>query len=445
MRIATTRSSPSGYGIIAPRRHVNNPSRFNLFISVSIPALALSLFTRSTHARSLPRADQLTFATTDGLPLQCASYQFSWTGGTPPYSVSVTSDPSLDASIDFATSGQDAALVPPFPAGFDLLLSLTDSTGLTLTRTDPIQPSSDSSCLPDGLTIKNSSSPASVQSPIATTTDTPPPTESTPVSTIPHRAPQPGPSEFRPTSNNTSTTSTSDPSPLFSSASLPVTTSFPVSSGSSTEAMPTISPSASAISASQQGSPLLPPDGIAGVIIGGAVTLLVAGVALCFAVRLRRRQHASSRAEDDVYHKSSDASNIDTHSDYAYPELEPKLEPKPDWESQAQTAPSMVESAPSVYSLSITSTSRDSFYVRSAGLFGRRSYMSTASQLPSAVMQPDFRSGHWPPIPDATSAVLALQGAASGESRDGRMRTVSTASPHHVYFAHIEGIPISHS
>ncbi|KAF8183950.1 hypothetical protein BJ912DRAFT_975675 [Pholiota molesta] len=137
-------------------------------------------------------AQQLTI-NTPGPAVVCQPLLFTWTGGTPPYFLSIVpgNQPSAAALINFGqTTDLSQRWVVNITAGTTLGLNLRDNTGIVAqSGTFTTQASSDTSCLTGGgsTTSGSSSSGGSTTSAATTPPATTPPTNTptAPITTAP--------------------------------------------------------------------------------------------------------------------------------------------------------------------------------------------------------------------------------------------------------------------
>ncbi|KAI0767791.1 hypothetical protein C8Q74DRAFT_981623 [Fomes fomentarius] len=311
-------------GWISSIYHADRPLVRRFMLS-RVPVFVLSLCSL-IQARSLrARQDDFQFVSSNVQPVQCAQYMSSWTGGVPPFKFQVTTSPSAFITVGMNTDDRDLVWAEPFPAGYTLLLSVTDDTGTTIRSTDDlvVQPGTDNNCL---VTTRSPPPPhlvSSTLSPSSSSSSTPPviPTfvlhsktittveKSTSVVTVTTIPPTILPSSTRHTltsissSGTHSSSSSSSRSPSSSNTSI-TTSSLHSSSNRGSLIITSASVTFQTIQATSESRDAHTRNVASGVIkglsIGAAVVLLLAIIALCYIVRLKRRQRARPDVQDDL-------------------------------------------------------------------------------------------------------------------------------------------------
>ena len=283
---------------------------------ITLPLVILCVYAQFSQARAATAPiDPFELLPGDEQPVQCSTFVSRWTGGTPPFQLSITSRPSVGITLSIGPiSGQDVPWKTPYRAGVTVLLSVSDSTGVVVHNTDElvIQPSSDDSCVSQGHPSSTSltsirSSTSLVPSSFNITT-----TSSIAVSITRHALETSFIVATSRTLSSSSKSTITSPSHITSisvtasaSQSQLLSTSITTTPSSTTtftsvhttSTTPSESLGASANSDHSRSVPLRT---IVGISIGGAAVLILAMLSLCYAVRRMGRRRRPLPQENGV-------------------------------------------------------------------------------------------------------------------------------------------------
>ncbi|EIW52021.1 uncharacterized protein TRAVEDRAFT_94485, partial [Trametes versicolor FP-101664 SS1] len=129
-------------------------------------------------------------------PTECVPYLITWSGGTPPYTLSIVSPRAPPDSVFSNLDVTSFTWAANIPASFSVAFKVVEATGSSVTTSAvTMHKGDDESCL------DSSAGSASQPSDPSTSSSAPPP------------SPSPSPSPTSPSTTTTSTTSTDSPSP----------------------------------------------------------------------------------------------------------------------------------------------------------------------------------------------------------------------------------------
>ncbi|KAL1948133.1 hypothetical protein VTO73DRAFT_12208 [Trametes versicolor] len=152
-------------------------------------------------------------------PTECVPYLITWSGGTPPYTLSIVSPRAPPDSVFPNLDVTSFTWAANIPASFSVAFKVVEATGSSVTTSAvTMHKGDDESCL------DSSAGSASQPSDPSTSSSAPPP------------SPSPSPSPTSPSTTTTSTTSTDSPSPTSQSPDPPSPTSEPDQSSSAASA-----------------------------------------------------------------------------------------------------------------------------------------------------------------------------------------------------------------